>query len=220
MTREPLPVAVIGAGPIGLAAAAHLVSRGEVPIVLEAGPEVGTAVRQWAHVRVFSPWRYNVDATAAAMLAKSGWTMPDPDHLPTGRELLAEYQVRSIACALSGDTAGAATVELTLPETGVCSGPAVASSGASDSVASCCGGPAPTLVDACCAHDAEAKVLRHEGCGCGSSNANVSVSRSDATGESSRAVSEARGEGTPAAKLQLLSFGARPGGERRGGCCS
>jgi hypothetical protein len=91
MTRESLPIAVIGAGPVGLAAAAHLVSRGEIPIVLEAGAQVGAAVRQWAHVAVFSPWRYNVDAAAATMLAKAGWTMPDPDHLPTGRELLEAY---------------------------------------------------------------------------------------------------------------------------------
>jgi hypothetical protein len=91
MTSEPLPVAVIGAGPVGLAAAAHLVHRGEVPIVLEAGDRVGAMVREWSHVRVFSPWRYNVDPTAAGMLAKAGWTMPDPDRLPTGRELVAEY---------------------------------------------------------------------------------------------------------------------------------
>ena len=91
MTPTPLPVAIIGAGPVGLAAAAHLVSRGEIPVVLEAGAHVGAAVRQWAHVRVFSPWRYNVDATAAAMLAKTGWTMPDPEHLPTGRELVEQY---------------------------------------------------------------------------------------------------------------------------------
>jgi hypothetical protein len=91
MTPESLPVAVIGAGPVGLAAAAHLVSRGEIPIVLEAGAEVGAGVREWAHVRVFSPWRYNVDAVAVAMLTKSGWTMPDPAHLPTGRELVTEY---------------------------------------------------------------------------------------------------------------------------------
>jgi thioredoxin reductase len=510
MTREPLPVAVIGAGPVGLAAAAHLVSRGEMPIVLEAGPEVGTAVCQWAHVRVFSPWRHNVDAVATAMLDKSGWTMPDPDHLPTGRELLAEYleplaalpeiqaslrlgtrvvsisrrgvdklrtegraatpfvlrvrtsageeeilaravidasgtsgspnplgadgtsargetdmddrvfygipdvlgihrrryagrrvavvgsghsalntlldlaelvkpeprtdvswivrrspparmfgggtadalpargalgqqarqlldrggvrlvvgrvgalvrtldgvalldeaastlaivdevvavtglrpdlaplrelrleldpimeapralaplidpnlhscgtvpphgeaelrhpepgfyvvgmksygraptflmltgyeQVRSIACALTGDANGAATVELTLPETGVCSGPSVSSSSASDSVASCCGGPASAQVDACCAQDAEAKGLGHDGCGCGSSDASASERRSDATGEPSRAASGARADGTPAAKLQLLSFGTHLGGERRGGCCN
>jgi hypothetical protein len=91
MTREALPVAIIGAGPVGLAAAAHLVSRGEVPVVLEAGAEVGAAVRQWGHVRVFSPWRYNVDPVAAVMLAKAGWIAPDPDHLPTGQQLIADY---------------------------------------------------------------------------------------------------------------------------------
>ena len=82
---------MIGAGPVGLAAAAHLVSRGETPIVLEAGEQVGATVRQWGHVRVFSPWRYNIDAVAAAMLEKAGWTMPDPEHLPTGRELVEQY---------------------------------------------------------------------------------------------------------------------------------
>jgi hypothetical protein len=91
MTLASLPVAVIGAGPIGLAAAAHLVSRGATPIVLEAGNQVGATVRQWAHVRVFSPWRYNIDAVAAALLRKAGWSMPDPEHLPTGRELVEDY---------------------------------------------------------------------------------------------------------------------------------
>jgi hypothetical protein len=91
MTLESLPIAVIGAGPVGLAATAQLVSRGEIPVVLEGGAEVGAAVRQWAHVRVFSPWRYNVDPVAAAMLAKAGWIAPDPDHLPTGQELVADY---------------------------------------------------------------------------------------------------------------------------------
>jgi thioredoxin reductase len=91
MTLNALPVAVIGAGPVGLAAAAHLVSRGEVPLILEAGSRVGAAVRQWGHVRIFSPWRYNIDAAAAAMLEKAGWTMPDPEHLPTGQELVEDY---------------------------------------------------------------------------------------------------------------------------------
>jgi hypothetical protein len=91
MTTSALPVAVIGAGPVGLAAAAHLVERGETPVVLEAGDRIGATVRQWGHVRVFSPWRYNVDPTAARMLAGSGWTMPDPERLPTGQELVTEY---------------------------------------------------------------------------------------------------------------------------------
>ena len=91
MSPESLPIAVIGAGPVGLAAAAHLVARGEIPIVLETGDRVGAAVRRWGHVRLFSPWRYNVDPIASGMLMKAGWTMPDPDYLPTGGELVAEY---------------------------------------------------------------------------------------------------------------------------------
>ena len=62
--RENLPIAVIGAGPVGLAAAAHLVSRGLVPLVFERGASVGGAMGAWSHVRVFSPWLYNIDAAA------------------------------------------------------------------------------------------------------------------------------------------------------------
>jgi SAM-dependent methyltransferase/thioredoxin reductase len=84
-------IAVIGAGPIGLAAAAHLVAKGEAPVVLEAGESVGAQVLAWAHVQVFSPWRYNVDPVAGALLRASGWKEPDPDVLPTGGEIVAEY---------------------------------------------------------------------------------------------------------------------------------
>ena len=59
---EPLPVAVIGGGPVGLAAAAHLIARGLPVKVYEAGPAVGSNLRDWGHVRVFTPWRYCVDA--------------------------------------------------------------------------------------------------------------------------------------------------------------
>src|ERR687889_731271 len=86
--NEGLPVAVIGGGPVGLAAAAHLLARGERPLVLEAGAEVGASIRQWAHVRLFSPWRYAVDSTSRALLEARGWTMPDQDALPTGGELV------------------------------------------------------------------------------------------------------------------------------------
>jgi thioredoxin reductase len=85
------PVAIIGAGPVGLAAAAHLVTRGERPIVLEAAASIGAHVAAWSHVQVFSPWRYNVDEIAAKLLRAHGWMEPDPDVLPTGAELLARY---------------------------------------------------------------------------------------------------------------------------------
>ena len=86
-----LPVAIIGAGPIGLAAAAHLASRGQPFMTLEAGPSVGAHVSAWSHVQIFSPWRYNIDRVAGSMLRAAGWKEPDPDVLPTGGELVAEY---------------------------------------------------------------------------------------------------------------------------------
>ncbi len=91
MNRGTLPVAVIGAGPIGLAAASHLVTRGETPLVLEAGPAAGASVLKWGHVRLFTPWRYLVDAAAASLLRRSGWETPAPESLPTGRELVEGY---------------------------------------------------------------------------------------------------------------------------------
>ena len=84
-------VAVIGAGPVGLAAAAHLLERGLDPVVLEAGPAVGHAMRQWSHVRLFSPWGYNIDQAAGRLLAPTGWNSPDPQAYPTGGELVESY---------------------------------------------------------------------------------------------------------------------------------
>lgn len=86
-----LPVAIIGAGPIGLAAAAHLLQRGITPLVLEAGDGPGAGIAAWGHVRVFSPWKYMVDPAARAILEAHGWQVPDEDALPTGAEFVALY---------------------------------------------------------------------------------------------------------------------------------
>lgn len=91
VTRGDLPVVVIGAGPVGLAAAAHLVERGLDFLLLEAGEQAGAAVAQWGHVRLFSPWKYNIDAAARRLLKAAGWAEPDPDWLPTGAELIDDY---------------------------------------------------------------------------------------------------------------------------------
>jgi hypothetical protein len=88
---EDLPVAVIGAGPIGLAAAAQLAARGVDFVVLEAGDTIAATVREWGQVRLFSPWRYNIDPTAQRLLAGTGWVAPDLDRLPTGGQLVADY---------------------------------------------------------------------------------------------------------------------------------
>jgi hypothetical protein len=90
-SREILPVAVIGGGPAGLAAAAHLAVR-RIPFRLyEAGKEVAANVRDWGHVRLFSTWRYNIDAAARDLLAATGWNAPPPDALPTGADLTDLY---------------------------------------------------------------------------------------------------------------------------------
>ena len=91
MSKSQLPVAVIGTGPVGLAAAAHLTSRGIEPVVFEAGDAVGASVREWAHVRVFSPWEFNLDPAAVELLEATGWTAPRADGYPTGDEIVARY---------------------------------------------------------------------------------------------------------------------------------
>jgi N-acetylglutamate synthase-like GNAT family acetyltransferase len=88
--RDDLPVAVIGAGPVGLAAAARLIERGLTPLVLEAGPRVGANLLDYGHVRLFSPWRYDVDAAVAAQLAASGWTAPPAEQLPLASEVVEQ----------------------------------------------------------------------------------------------------------------------------------
>ncbi|WP_367325680.1 NAD(P)-binding domain-containing protein [Streptomyces sp. HUAS ZL42] len=90
-TTDQLPVVVIGAGPTGLAAAAHLIARGIEPLVLEAGPSAGTAVRDWAHMRLFSPWIEVTDPAAEKLLAPTGWTRPDGTTYPTGGDWAEKY---------------------------------------------------------------------------------------------------------------------------------
>ncbi len=96
---DELPVVVVGAGPVGLAAAAELLERGLEPLVLERGTQAGAAVAEWNHVRLFSPWSELVDPAAARLLEPTGWVQPDGGAYPTGREW-AETYLRPLAAAL------------------------------------------------------------------------------------------------------------------------
>ena len=78
-------------GPIGLAAAAHLVARGLPAVLYEAGPDVASHVLDWGHVRLFTPWRFCVDPIAAVLLDRFGWSKPAPDVCPTGAEFVGDY---------------------------------------------------------------------------------------------------------------------------------
>ncbi|WP_431981484.1 NAD(P)-binding domain-containing protein [Streptomyces qinglanensis] len=91
MSTQQLPVVVIGAGPVGLAAAAHLVEQDVEPLVLEAGPAAGTAVRAWSHVRLFSPWGEVTDPAAEKLLAPTGWAGPDTAAYPSGGDWVERY---------------------------------------------------------------------------------------------------------------------------------
>jgi thioredoxin reductase len=90
-TNKLLPVAVIGAGPVGLAAAAHLNLRGIPFLMFEAGNTVAANILSWKHIRVFSPWRYNIDKAARQLLNETSWQSPDENGLPTGEELYNSY---------------------------------------------------------------------------------------------------------------------------------
>jgi thioredoxin reductase len=86
-----LPVAIIGAGPIGLAAAANLVERGIDFVVYEAGDTIADSMRAWGHIRLFSPWKHLIDPASRRLLEASGWVHPDDEGLPTGAELIEQY---------------------------------------------------------------------------------------------------------------------------------
>jgi thioredoxin reductase len=88
---DQLPVAIIGGGPIGLAAAAHLAERGLPFKLYEAGETVGANIRDWSHCRIFSPWEFTTDAASRRLLARHGWQEPPADALPTGDDIYRLY---------------------------------------------------------------------------------------------------------------------------------
>jgi N-acetylglutamate synthase-like GNAT family acetyltransferase len=88
--NHALPVAVLGAGPVGLAAAAKLLERNIPFVVLESGKQVGANLIDYGHVRLFSPWQYNVDPAMAKRLAQSGWQAPPANDLPLAREVVEQ----------------------------------------------------------------------------------------------------------------------------------
>ena len=88
-----LPVAIIGAGPVGLAAAAHLTIQKVPFIVFESGENVGHNILKWQHVQLFSPWQYDIDKAARQLLEETDWESPQDNILPTGKELVDQYLV-------------------------------------------------------------------------------------------------------------------------------
>ncbi len=95
---EPLPVVIIGGGPVGLAAASHLYEKGAPFILFEAGDSVAASVLAWGHVQLFSPWRYCIDEAGRRLLEANAWTSPDLDTYPNGKQLADQYLLPLAAC--------------------------------------------------------------------------------------------------------------------------
>ncbi len=81
-------LAIVGAGPIGLDAALAALDLGLPFTLYESGERAASSVRDWAHVRLFSPWSMDVSPRMRRHLADAGIEAPDGDGCPTGGELL------------------------------------------------------------------------------------------------------------------------------------
>lgn len=91
MKTQDLPVAVIGAGPVGMAAAAHLIKRNIPFFLLESANTVGGNITSWGHVKVFSPWKYNIDKAAKELLKQTKWVHPPDEEVHSGKEFIDLY---------------------------------------------------------------------------------------------------------------------------------
>src|SRR5699024_4193821 len=60
-------------------------------IVFESGKTVGNNILEWQHIRLFSPWQYDIDKAARKLLEETNWESPQDDVLPTGKELVDQY---------------------------------------------------------------------------------------------------------------------------------
>ncbi|GAA4898217.1 FAD-dependent oxidoreductase [Flaviramulus aquimarinus] len=91
MNNHDLPVAIIGGGPVGLSAAAHLKKSNQPFILFETGSQIGANILKWGHVRLFSPWEYNIDKAAETLLLEAQLPIPNKADVPYGKELIEDY---------------------------------------------------------------------------------------------------------------------------------
>lgn len=87
MSGGDMRVAIIGAGPSGLDAALACRDKGWDVDVYERAPRAAAAIRDWGHVRMFTPWEMNRSPRMDEALADAGIAIPDGAAPPTGAEL-------------------------------------------------------------------------------------------------------------------------------------
>lgn len=93
MAKPGLPhIAILGAGPIGLEAALYA-SHLNFPFTIYERAEVGDHLRQWGHVRLFSPFRMNTTTLGLAQLQEEcpDLELPELDECITGHRHLEAY---------------------------------------------------------------------------------------------------------------------------------
>jgi hypothetical protein len=90
MSDNTKKIIVIGAGPVGIECAVYAKHLGYAVTVLEKG-EVGEHLRQWGHVRLFSPFSMNHTPLGRHILLDAGRRLPQDDAYLTGREHRETY---------------------------------------------------------------------------------------------------------------------------------
>jgi hypothetical protein len=87
MTKTRPHLAILGAGPTGLEAALAATDLAYPFTLYEAAASAAGHVRDWGHVRLFSPWSLNASPRMRRHLAAIGLEPPGGDHCPTGHAL-------------------------------------------------------------------------------------------------------------------------------------
>lgn len=113
-------IAVLGAGPIGLEAAAHAAHLGHPVTVYDRG-DVAEAVGQWGHVRMFTPFGMNCTQLGLDLIRKEHpqHGLPGPNDLLTGDEFRDGYLVPLALTSKLGDAVKTRTFVVTVGRAGV-----------------------------------------------------------------------------------------------------
>ncbi len=83
-------IGVIGGGPVGVECALRLRMLGHTVSVYEAG-RIGQNVREWGHVRMFSPWSLNRSEAGSSLLRDAGVALADGEQFPSGADYVSAY---------------------------------------------------------------------------------------------------------------------------------
>ncbi|MFP4155684.1 MAG: diguanylate cyclase [Halothiobacillaceae bacterium] len=85
-----LDLLIVGAGPLGVEAAAYARRLGLDAVIVERGDRVGAGMRRCVHARMFSPWQYNHSPLGIDWLRQDGRYV-SPEGIERWRDYLTNY---------------------------------------------------------------------------------------------------------------------------------